>query len=86
MRDAFGYFTRSQPERQLLSRLMHQVKESTLPETTQKLLADAAIAIAALREYIQAIPEDVVASLPVMPGIDGDWLAAVQENLRLATN
>ena len=57
-----------------------------MPETTKKLLADAALAIAALREYIQAIPEDVVATLPAMPGIDGDWLAEVQENLRLTTN
>lgn len=57
-----------------------------MPETTQKLLADAVLAIAALREYIMAIPEDVVASLPAMPGIDGDWLADVQENLRLAIN
>lgn len=56
-----------------------------MPERTQKLLADAALAIAALREYIRAIPEDVVASLPTMPGIDGDWLAEVQENLRVAT-
>lgn len=57
-----------------------------MPETTKKLLADAAHAIAALREYIQAIPDDVVASLPAMPGIDGDWLAEVQKNLRVATN
>jgi hypothetical protein len=25
------------------------------------------------REYIAALPEDVVARLPAMPGIDGDW-------------
>lgn len=27
----------------------------------------------AQREYIMALPEDVVASLPAMPGFDGDW-------------
>lgn len=57
-----------------------------MEETTKKLLADAALAITALREYIQAIPDDVVASLPVMPGIDGDWLSEVHENLRVAIN
>lgn len=57
-----------------------------MAETTKKLLADAALAITALREYIQAIPEDVVAALPAMPGIDGDWLAEVQESLRVATS
>lgn len=52
---------------------------------TQKLHAEAALAIAALREYIHAIPHDVIASLPAMPGIDGDWLDEVQESLRVAT-
>jgi hypothetical protein len=51
-----------------------------------KLLADSAYAIAALREYIQAIPDEVAASLPAMPGVDGDWLTEVQENLRVATS
>lgn len=27
----------------------------------------------AMREYIDALPADVVASLPVMPGFDRDW-------------
>lgn len=57
-----------------------------MSDKTIKLLADAAYAIAALREYIQAIPDEVAASLPAMPGVDGDWLAEVQENLRVATN
>lgn len=57
-----------------------------MSDKTMKLLADAAYAIAALREYIQAIPDEVVASLPAMPGVDGDWLVEVQENLRVATN
>jgi hypothetical protein len=57
-----------------------------MPKTTKtKLLTDAALAIAVLREYIAAIPDDVVAKLPAMPGVDGDWLAEVQENLRIAT-
>jgi hypothetical protein len=55
-----------------------------MSEISQKLLEDAALAIAALHEYIRALPDDVVASLPAMPGIDGDWLTEVQEELRLA--
>lgn len=56
-------------------------------KTTQTLLKDAEQAIQALREYIQALPEDVVATLPAMPampGIDGDWLDEVQTELTAA--
>lgn len=56
-----------------------------MPETTQKLLADAALVISALREYIQAIPVDAAASFPAMPGIDGDWVEDVQDRLRVTT-
>ncbi len=55
-----------------------------MPESSKALLKDAATAIAALREYILAIPDGVVATLPAMPGVDGDWLAEVQDNLRVA--
>ena len=34
----------------------------------------------ALKEYIDALPEDVVASLPAMPGIDGDFIEEVLSN------
>lgn len=51
---------------------------------TTKLLADAEAAITALREWIQAVPADVVATLPAMPGVDGDWLASVQADLKAA--
>ena len=27
----------------------------------------------AMRDYIDALPTDVVAALPVMPGFDRDW-------------
>jgi hypothetical protein len=57
-----------------------------MPDLSKKLLSDAAFAIEALRECIQAIPADVAASLPAMPGVDGDWLSEVQENLRIASN
>ena len=29
------------------------------------------------KEYILALPDDVVAKLPAMPGIDGDWADTV---------
>lgn len=35
-----------------------------------------------LREWIKAVPKEVV--LPAMPGIDGDWLDEVEMNLRAA--
>jgi hypothetical protein len=31
----------------------------------------------AYKEYIDALPDDVVASLPAMPGVDGDWASEV---------
>lgn len=55
-----------------------------MPEETKQLLTDSEFAISALREYIQALPGDVVASLPAMPGIDGDWLDMLQADLKTA--
>ena len=52
-----------------------------MPDETTQLLADAAYAVQALREYIEAIPSDVAASFPAMPGIDGDWLDELQGRL-----
>lgn len=34
----------------------------------------------ALREYIDALPLDVVSTLPVMPGVDRDWIDEVIDN------
>lgn len=40
-------------------------------------LADLLAVTAGLQEWIKAVPDDVVASLPAMPGIDGDWAGEV---------
>lgn len=56
-----------------------------MTEKTKKLLTESECAIRALREYIQALPDDVVAKLPAMPGVDGDWLDVLQANLKAAT-
>ncbi|HED3889361.1 TPA: hypothetical protein R4229_001719 [Morganella morganii] len=41
----------------------------------------------ALREYIDALPLDVVSALPVMPGVDRDWVDEVIDNAqRMAGN
>lgn len=37
-------------------------------------LLDVAIA---LREWIDAVPDEVAASLPTMPGVDRDWVDSV---------
>lgn len=55
-----------------------------MPEEAKKLLKDSEYAISALREYIKALPEEVVAALPAMPGIDGDWLDVLQADLKTA--
>lgn len=36
----------------------------------------------AQKEYIDALPDDVVAKLPAMPGFDGDWAAGVLERAK----
>ena len=46
---------------------------------TRALLWRALDAHRALREWARAVPKD--AALPVMPGIDGDWLDSVEESL-----
>ena len=51
------------------------------PAPSRELLNDALLAIEALREYIAAIPDAVVAGLPTMPGVDGDWVDDVQGRL-----
>lgn len=56
-----------------------------MPVSSKALLKDAATAIAALRDYIQAIPDDVVATLPTMPGVDGNWLAGRSSSIWLQT-
>ncbi len=38
--------------------------------------------ITALLEYIDAIPEDVVASFPTMPGVSRDWIEHVGAKAR----
>lgn len=55
-----------------------------MPEDPKRLLTDSEFAIRGLREYIQALPDEVVATLPAMPGIDGDWLDELQANLKAA--
>lgn len=55
----------------------------TLPRDAQPSVfgKDALSAIRALREWVQAVPDDVAASLPAMPGVDGDWLDRVEAEL-----
>lgn len=38
-----------------------------------KLIKEMLELIDAQKEYIMALPADVVAKLPTMPGFDGDW-------------
>lgn len=38
--------------------------------------------ITALLEYIDAIPPEVVASLPTMPGVSRDWIESVMAKAR----
>ena len=58
----------------------------TLPRDAQPSVfgKDALSAIRALREWVQAAPDDVAASLPAMPGVDGDWLDRVEVELSAA--
>lgn len=42
---------------------------------------EALSAIRALREWIKAVPADVAAALPAMPGVDADWLDMVEGEL-----
>lgn len=49
-----------------------------------EVLRDALEAHQALREWIEAVPEEVVNALPAMPGTDGDWLNEVKAGLEKA--
>ena len=48
------------------------------------MIEDALKVIRALREYVQAIPDEVAAKLPAMPGIDADWMDKVEADLAQA--
>lgn len=43
--------------------------------------SEALSAIRALREWVKAVPADVAAALPSMPGVDGNWLDGVEARL-----
>lgn len=42
-------------------------------ESLKMALSDLVQVVAGYKQYIDALPDDVVATLPAMPGIDGDW-------------
>lgn len=46
----------------------------------KKSIQEALEVIQALREYVQAIPSDVV--LPTMPGVSADWMDEVESTLQ----
>ena len=48
---------------------------------TQQAQAEALSIIRALREWVEAVPADVAAALPAMPGVDADWMDAVEAQL-----
>jgi len=48
--------------------------------TLRQAAQQALMAHTMLRDWIKAVPQEVV--LPAMPGIDGDWLDEVESNLR----
>ena len=47
-------------------------------------MQEALQVIQALRCYVQAIPEEVAAKLPAMPGVDADWMDTVEADLKTA--
>jgi hypothetical protein len=46
---------------------------TTAPTPLYELIRELVDVTNGYREYIAALPDDVVARLPAMPGIDGDW-------------
>lgn len=54
------------------------------PAPLSEVLRDLLQVATAYLGYINALPSDVVASLPAMPGIDGDWAAGVMHSAALA--
>ena len=53
-----------------------------LKHETAKLCAHALFVLQAYKGYIASIPSEVAASLPAMPGIDGDYADQVSDLLR----
>lgn len=46
---------------------------STQKDDLADSLSDLLTVAKAYQEWIKAVPDEVAASLPAMPGIDGDW-------------
>ena len=67
---------------QLLLLLDNLVELASIRQGPVELMKDAAQAIFALREWVEAVPDEV--QLPAMPGVDADWLDKVESNLKSA--
>jgi len=50
-----------------------------LPQDTALVHKDLVRVVLAMRDYIDAIPDDAAAAFPVMPGFDRDWADEVVE-------
>jgi hypothetical protein len=57
-----------------------------MAKITQDMAQELLSVTLGYKEYIDALPSEVVAKLPAMPGIDGDWADAtidcVQKKLK----
>lgn len=67
---------------QLREQLSRTLQYALVAENTESVPDTSAVARAAL-EYIDALPSEVIATLPAMPGFDRDW---ADEVLALATS
>jgi len=57
--------------------VIYDGREAISTRVLEKKYRNTLYVAQALKEYIDALPEDVVAKLPTMPGIDGDFVDEV---------
>ena len=79
--EALGSQHLREQDRKMVTRFAHAV-ESEVRKSDEALIRQLTDLVQAQHDYIMALPADVVASLPAMPGFDGDWADTIKAAAR----
>ena len=70
------------PKEGSIFRALAKLTEAEVRKQDTELIRQLTDLVQAQHDYIMALPADVVASLPAMPGFDGDWADTIKAAAR----